>query len=179
MRALAHPARLTLLDHLTNGGPSTATECAGVVELTPSATSYHLRALSKAGLVEEAEGRGDGRERFWRSRVASGYRLAGGPDPDPVLREAKAELLETFVVWDEARIRQFLARMDDESKEWQDASMFAGITLMLTAGELAELGDAIQDLLRPYIKRRRQDPPDTARTVLAQVRLFPTDPPLR
>jgi len=33
MRAMAHPARLALLEHLRNGGPATATECAGVVGL--------------------------------------------------------------------------------------------------------------------------------------------------
>src|SRR6267154_5444983 len=42
MRAMAHPARLALLQHLRNSGPATATECAGVVGLSPSATSYHL-----------------------------------------------------------------------------------------------------------------------------------------
>ena len=44
MRAMAHPARLALLEHLRNSGPATATECAAVVGLSPSATSYHLRA---------------------------------------------------------------------------------------------------------------------------------------
>src|SRR5690348_6379348 len=80
MRALAHPARLSILEHLMSGEPTTATECAAVVELSPSATSYHLRALAKVGLIEEAPGRGDGRERLWRSPF-SGYQTegAGGP----------------------------------------------------------------------------------------------------
>ena len=77
MRAMAHPARLALLEHLRNGGPATATECAGVVSLSPSATSYHLRALARAGLVEAAPGRGDGRERLWRI-VGRALRAQGG-----------------------------------------------------------------------------------------------------
>jgi DNA-binding transcriptional ArsR family regulator len=178
MRALAHPARLALIDHLTASGPATATECAGVVNLTPSATSYHLRALAKAGMVEEAPGRGDGRERFWRSTVA-GYRIEGGPDPDPEVREAKRELLDTFLVWEESQLRQYLARAHDEPKQWQDAAHFGGATLLMTAEELADLGDAIHDLLRPYRKRSRTDSPAGARTVFAQIRAFPTDPPLR
>jgi DNA-binding transcriptional ArsR family regulator len=82
MRAMAHPARLALLEHLRNGGPATATECAGVVGLSPSATSYHLRALARAGLVEAAPGRGDGRERLWRI-TAGRYGLSGVADLAP------------------------------------------------------------------------------------------------
>jgi len=67
MRAMAHPARLALLEHLRNSGPATATECAGVVGLSPSATSYHLRALARAGLVEGAPGRG-GPRWCWSAR---------------------------------------------------------------------------------------------------------------
>jgi DNA-binding transcriptional ArsR family regulator len=177
MRALAHPARLALLDHLTSSGPATATECAGIVSLTPSATSYHLRALAKAGMVEEAPGRGDGRERFWRSTVA-GYTVEGGPDPDPVVREAKRELLDSFLVWEETQVRQYLARVDVESKEWQDASAFNGTVLLVSVEELRHIGKAIADILRPYRKRDRTDPPAGARTVATMFRGFPTDTPL-
>jgi DNA-binding MarR family transcriptional regulator len=178
MRALAHPARLALIDHLTASGPATATECAGVVNLTPSATSYHLRALAKVGMVEEAPGRGDGRERFWRSTVA-GYRIEGVPDADPVVQEAKAELLDTFIAWEEAQVRQYLARASEEPKEWLDAAVFSGTSLLMTVDELGRIGEAIRELLRPYRKRDRTDAPAGARTVFAQVRVFPMDPPLR
>jgi len=62
MRAMAHPARLAIMEFLSDGAGATATECAEVCGLSPSATSYHLRALARAGLVEEAPSRGDGRE---------------------------------------------------------------------------------------------------------------------
>src|SRR5690349_19069342 len=77
MRALAHPARLTLMERLTSGAPATATECAELIGLSPSATSYHLRALAKVGLIEQAPGRGDGRERVWRSQIR-GYNIEAG-----------------------------------------------------------------------------------------------------
>src|SRR5262249_56777146 len=67
MRAMAHPARLAIMEFLGDGAVATATECAEVCGLSPSATSYHLRALAKVGLVEEAPSRGDGRERVWRA----------------------------------------------------------------------------------------------------------------
>src|SRR5580700_2423696 len=91
LRALAHPARLALLEHLGHSGPATATECAGVVDLSPSAVSYHLRALAKVGLVEAAPGRGDGRERRWR-RTAERYQVESVADLDPEVREATRAL---------------------------------------------------------------------------------------
>ena len=81
LRAMAHPARMALLGHLADSGPATATECADVVGLSPSAVSYHLRALARAGLVEAAPGRGDGRERLWRrSAEYSSIEVDAGPD---------------------------------------------------------------------------------------------------
>lgn len=173
MRALAHPARISLLEHLANSGPATATECAEVVDLTPSATSYHLRALAKAGLIEEAPGRGDGRERFWRSTVGS-YRVDGGPDDDPEVQAARNELLNSFVTWEESQVRRYMARMNDEPKKWLDATIFNTTVLQLTAEELDGLTEAVLDLLRPYKKRSRENPPAGSRTVSTLFRAFPT-----
>jgi DNA-binding transcriptional ArsR family regulator len=69
MRALAHPTRLALLDHLHAVEQATATECAEFVDESPSSCSYHLRALAKWGFVEEGRG-GAGRERPWRATAA-------------------------------------------------------------------------------------------------------------
>jgi DNA-binding transcriptional ArsR family regulator len=177
MRALAHPVRLALLEHLGSGGPATATECAEVVSLTPSATSYHLRALAKAGMVEEAPGRGDGRERFWRSAVA-GYLVEGGPDEDLEVRAAKAELFDSFLSFEEAKVRRYAVRVDTEPKRWQDATYFSDQTLLVTAEELSELTNTIAELIKPYYKRFRTDAPPGARTVSTLFRAFPVDNPL-
>jgi DNA-binding transcriptional ArsR family regulator len=67
IRALAHPARITVLHHLFAGEVLTATEFARLSGLTPSAMSYHLRALDKWGLITRAEPAEDGRERPWRA----------------------------------------------------------------------------------------------------------------
>ena len=58
IRALAHPARQRIIDELYSGRVLTATECAELAGLTPSATSYHLRALERWGIVERAESLG-------------------------------------------------------------------------------------------------------------------------
>src|SRR5579862_8537119 len=67
LRDLAHPARLTIVDELYQGLERTASELAELTGLTPSAMSYHLRALEGWGVIERAETRDDARERPWRA----------------------------------------------------------------------------------------------------------------
>ena len=174
MRALAHPARLALLEHLGDGGPATATECAEVVGLSPSAVSYHLRTLARAGLVEAAPGRGDGRERLWR-RTSDRFSISieWPPDLDPELREARQDMMESLLSRDEARARQYLGRVDAEPQEWQDAAMVMSSTLVLTAAELKALGAAVQELFGPYRRRSRPEAPPGARQVAAVFRALP------
>src|SRR6266571_397587 len=43
MRALAHQGRIAIWSYLGLHGPATATECAEIAGLSPSACSYHLR----------------------------------------------------------------------------------------------------------------------------------------
>src|SRR3984885_6836716 len=70
MRALAHQARIAIWSHLGLRGPATATECAEIAGLSPSACSYHLRTLARYGFVEEdLASAADGRERPWRARM--------------------------------------------------------------------------------------------------------------
>src|SRR3982750_4766602 len=96
MRALAHPARIEIVEYLNNtGAVVTATECAGLVGLSPSAVSYHLRELAKYGLVEQAPSRGDGRERVWRS---TGTGLVIDADPaEPGVAAATEALVEIYL----------------------------------------------------------------------------------
>jgi DNA-binding transcriptional ArsR family regulator len=83
MRALAHPARIAIWQYLGLEGPATATECAEVVGMSPSACSYHLRALAGYGFAEEdPASAADGRQRPWRGarrreRGASSLPLPG------------------------------------------------------------------------------------------------------
>jgi DNA-binding transcriptional ArsR family regulator len=84
LKALAHPARLAAIDELYGGRARTASELAQACGLTPSAMSYHLRALERWGVVERADPRGDGRERPWQAAgrdllIHTGQGVEGGP----------------------------------------------------------------------------------------------------
>src|SRR3954451_6663546 len=129
MRALAHPARLAILERLSTDGPSTATECAEVTGQSPSACSYHLRALAKWGLVEETEG-DDRRERRWR---VLGPFVIGDHDGPRRADVAAAEHVLTAQVPDRAsgRALDWLDRLDDESPEWRDAGRVSNSGLVV------------------------------------------------
>jgi DNA-binding transcriptional ArsR family regulator len=175
MRALAHPARIEIMEHLgSTGAVVTATECAELVGLSPSATSYHLRELAKYGLVEQAPSRGDARERVWRS-TGSGFNIDGDVD-EPETRAAEDALIDAYLTRDFARVRQAWAGMHSQPKEWRDASALMGQMLLLTADELSAATAKIREVLAPYQRRDRlADPPEGARTVAVHYAAFPAE----
>jgi DNA-binding transcriptional ArsR family regulator len=175
MRALAHPARLVAIQHLMTVGPATATELGDVAELSPSAMSYHLRTLERAGLIETAPSRGDGRERVWRSTHGV-YEVESLDKSDEDARTASVELLETMLAVQEVETRQWLSKA--QVPGWLDNGFFTEAILVATQAELEELGRAIIALLKPYTPRERRDTaPDAAVPTRVIFRGFPTSPP--
>ncbi len=172
MRALAHPARLAILEHLTVNQVATATECAEVVELSPSATSYHLRMMAKAGLIEEAPSRGDGRERVWQRRHRS-YEVAA---KDELHREEELAMAEAILAHQNDKVRRFISAPRQEGEKWWDVASINESVLLMTADELATLFAGVQELLEPYRLRNRTDAPAEAKPVTFQVRGMPLIP---
>ena len=173
MRALAHPLRLRLLEELTLRGPLTATQCADLVGESPSSCSFHLRTLAKYGFVEEAEG-GTGRQRPWRT-VALGNRWQTGPDISPAVRTAGEALAAQVRRRDRELLEEHVAREAELPQVWVDASIHSNFGSWLTVEELAELGEALTELWRPYLARLR-DPatrPEGARLVHMFAHAFP------
>ncbi len=173
LRALAHPARIAMLQHLALDGPATATECAQVAGLSPSACSYHLRALARYGFVEEDRSRAaDGRHRPWRARVVA---ISVGDDPDtPDAVRAAGRLLAETVQARIARLRaEYHARAAEYPRDWQAATGLRQDVLHLTADELNQVRSRIAAILGEY---RRLDPatqPEGSRRVNALVEFLP------
>jgi predicted ArsR family transcriptional regulator len=175
--ALAHPVRLGLLFHLLSAGPQTATECAGVVDATPSACSYHLRYLEGFGLVARVEDdediEVDGRTRRWRAASVS---YSFGPissDDSPDERAAKAALSSTRLDENARLAQEYLSRADELTKEWQRASTLSSYDVDVSAEELVQVLLAIDDLLRPVRAATRTETPDDSRRVRVIVDAFP------
>src|SRR5690606_33143023 len=89
----------------------TATELASRCNLTPSAMSYHLRALEKYGYVIRAANEGDGRERRWK---AAGDQLVLGSLTDSV--SAKNAYLNVQLNAFRDRLTAEIGRRDEERK---------------------------------------------------------------
>jgi Bacterial regulatory protein, arsR family len=58
---------MAIIDALATGDELTATGCAELTGLRPSATAYHLKLLARYDFAEPAPARNDGRERPWRA----------------------------------------------------------------------------------------------------------------
>lgn len=163
VRALAHPARLAVIDALYAGDVLTATQCAQLAGITPSAMSYHLRALEKHGIVLRAEPTGDGRERPWmragdvlRSDLSSAG-PGGAAAADMLVDHAMALDLQRL----RAAVEADLAA--GPGSTWSRTTTYNRNRLLLTPDEARSLGEAIDGVVEQFLlERRRDDAPDDA-----------------
>src|SRR5581483_4365888 len=116
IRALAHPARLAIIDALSSGDELTATECAALTGLSPSATAYHLKFLARHGFAEPAATREDGRERPWRSRRTS----VDLDTSTPAGAAATAAVGLAYFDRSRALAVEYMANAHEEAEEWQE-----------------------------------------------------------
>jgi DNA-binding transcriptional ArsR family regulator len=175
VRALAHPARLAVIEALFSGEVLTATQCAQLAGVTPSAMSYHLRALAKFGLVRRAEDGPDGRERPWEAAgTALRIDVAGG---GKVAMVATGLLIQQAMESDQQLMASLLALAEtDPDNPWVPASNYGRHRLLVTADEARALIAQLDAVLEPYHLRNRTDPPEQAVPVLAAVFVAPELP---
>ncbi|HEY6737923.1 MAG TPA: helix-turn-helix domain-containing protein [Actinopolymorphaceae bacterium] len=161
IRALAHPARLAVLEELFSGRVATATELAALTDLSPSAMSYHLRALEKWGLVVRDEPTGDGRERPWRA-AADDFQI-GASSTTRAGVAANTLLLAQMLETQRRDLAAYFEHEQDLPEEWRQGNVDNAV-LTLTAEEVEalknELGAAID-----RFRRRRADQVENGRRV--------------
>jgi len=150
IRALAHPARLAIIDALATGEELTATQCAQLTGLSPSATAYHLKLLERYGLAETAPPSPDRRERPWR---ASGRQTSADLDiSTPAGASAAAAVLAAHIDMTRAIAVEFTEAGHAEPEEWRDAAL-TNTDLWLTAEEFQRVGEELGAVLEPYRRR--------------------------
>lgn len=166
LRALGHPVRLALLEALLSG-PLTATEAGALIGESATTCSFHFRQLARYGFVEEAGG-GKGRARPWR-RVDTRLRIPPRPE-DP--EYTKASQLVHGVMLDRylERVRNAILDAPNGPREWYEAIIGTEMMFFITAEELREINDAIDDLRRRFTDRwgnrlQRELRPEGARAV--------------
>ena len=160
-RPLAHPARLAVIEELYQGLERTASELAELTGLSPSAMSYHLRALERWGVVERAPARGDGRERPWRA-VARSLTVEGAASTDVA---AKDVIVGSTLQSVRDELRRWSLQEAKESEAWRELAGMRRSFLWLTEPEATRFRAELQVLLERYIGDRDavNHPPDSRR----------------
>jgi DNA-binding transcriptional ArsR family regulator len=156
LRALAHPLRLQLLEVLHSEGPATASQLARRLSESSGATSYHLRALHRAGMVEEAERR-NGRERWWqrsadRRMIPNSVPRDASATERAELQAAHAQLESIFVERDENALQRWMEVRYDLPVEWQDSQWIGNSRMWATAAEVRRFVQAVIELAEPLRK---------------------------
>ncbi|HEY3952594.1 MAG TPA: winged helix-turn-helix domain-containing protein [Streptosporangiaceae bacterium] len=160
IRALAHPARMAIIDALATGDELTATQCAELTGLSPSATAYHLKLLERYGFAERAPARPDRRERPWR---ASGRPAHVDLDiSTPAGASAAAAVAAAYIDTTRALAVEFTEAGPAEPEEWRDAAILSNADLWLSVEELQQVGKELSAVLEPYRRRSR---PESGRRV--------------
>jgi DNA-binding transcriptional ArsR family regulator len=173
IRALAHPARMAVIEELYSGREMTATECAAIAGLSPSAMSYHLRSLERAGIVTRAEAGDDARERPWRA--AGGYlQVKGGTGPGGLA--ASAALSSTVIGRTMEGFQTWLERRPTESEEWREHGGTSSGQAWLTPDEMREVQKQFLASMDHVNHRRADNRPGNARRVRYALFMFPADP---
>lgn len=168
LKALAHPLRVRIFDLLASRGPQTASSLAALLGETSGSTSYHLRALAAHDLIQEVEGRGTARERWWE--LPKGRVNVPGPDDatSPAHRaSAQVVTAEFFRLRHESLMEYVNRPMQNEPEEWREAGLTTTTHLDMTAAQMRELRDEIEALVESAIDRYRgQTGPDLRRVSL-------------
>ena len=175
LRALAHPVRLEILERLGLDGPATATEIGAAVGVSPSAASYHLRALARFDLVVDAGG-GTGRNRPWQA-AGTGFMFEPAEHLGPGAQAAVQLLSAQLIARGEQETLAFVAGESSLGPDWRAASHIANATLNLTADEAVEVVKQLDAVLAPYLRSTRTDAPKDAVGARLLLRLFPRELP--
>lgn len=181
LQSLAHPLRLRLLGMLRTHGPSTASKLAERCAESSGLTSYHLRHLAAAGLIEEAQPadltgltRTGGRERWWKATHQTTW-FPPPPAGDAAAEAATADFQRAVLASHADRARSWLSVAHTWPAAWHEFTGLNDIALRLTVDEARQLNGDIEEVLARY---RSHDPaggdaPRDAAIVTLQYHLFP------
>lgn len=169
LRALAHPTRLRMLALLRHEGPATATTLATRLDLNTGATSYHLRQLAKHGFVEDDEGRGNGRERWWRA-VHQSTRTSAADYAGQGAQDTFDAYLQAVTILYTQRLQRAVEERALLPREWRKASTYSDWGLRVTPARAR----ALLDVLAETIEGWDEQPEDAAAgQFVVQLSAFP------
>jgi hypothetical protein len=144
MRALADSDRLALHDRLRREGSSTVTELAASLDANHADVEDRLRVLEAAGLVERSGSR-------W-SVIGKGIFFQSPDEPEG--QEAARQLSATMLLHYVDLPRRWVAETEPHlTLDWARAAGLFNARVKLTAGELRDIQERVEELLEPYTTR--------------------------
>jgi len=159
LRALAHPLRNRLLGQLRMNGPATASQLGRAVGESSGSTSYHLRQLEQYGFVEEVEGQGTARERWWRAR----HRMTSWQARDLLQQEGGSEVQDEMTrlqIDQHARVLDaWFTQKDALGPEWASAGSLNDHGMRLRPEQARQLTDELNAVLDRWMAEYPADQP--------------------
>ena len=159
LRALAHPLRNRLLGQLRLNGPATASQLGRAVGESSGSTSYHLRQLAAYGFVEEVEGQGTARERWWRAR----HRMTSWQAADLIAQEGGAEVQDEMTrlqIDQHGRVLDaWFTQKEALGPEWASVASLNDHGMRLRPDQARELADELNAVLDRWMTEHPGDQP--------------------
>ena len=159
LRALAHPLRNRLLGLLRMNGPATASGLGRAIGESSGSTSYHLRQLAAYGFVEEVEGQGTARERWWRAR----HRMTSWQASELLAQDGGAEVqdeMSRMQIDQHARVLDaWFTQKDSLGQEWAAAASLNDHGMRLRPEQARALADELNAVLDRWMTAHPGDQP--------------------
>jgi DNA-binding transcriptional ArsR family regulator len=159
LRALAHPLRSRLLAQLRLHGPATASQLGRTVGESSGSTSYHLRQLAAYGFVEEVEGQGTARERWWRAR----HRVTSWHAAEIEAQEGGAEVEDELIRMQlDVRgrvLRAWQAQRRELDPAWTAVGSLNDCVLRLRPDQTRALADELNAVVARWMHEHPSDVP--------------------
>lgn len=163
LRAMAHPARLEIMERVGRRGTARAADIAADMSMPANSVSYHLRILARGGVIEEAsEAARDRRDRVWRlAQDSFEHGRDTGPDNDPgsvdgeYVTAAGAMSLAAFD-WVRSAWSAEIARHSALTSRPEDGlgAMFA-TSMRLSEDQMRELNRLVTSTVQEYHQKNR------------------------
>lgn len=174
LRALAHPLRVRIYDILSQYGPQTASSLAEMLGESSGSTSYHLRALAKHDLIQEAADKGTARERWWERPIGGVSFANADAMKTPSGRAATQIVMNEFMRNRQEQLMRFVDEgLSEVGEAWQEGSLISTATARLTPQQSRELSLKIMALIDDAVDTYRHQTGEDVRPVSIRADLFP------
>lgn len=175
LKALAHPARLQMLEMLRLDGPGTSTSLAARLGMNSGTVSYHLRQLALHGFIEDDPEHESKRERWWRATHEFTHVPYQEPQ-DVEDRQARQAYLHAYVLVNVTQLQEALSERADLPRRWASVTEDSDWTIWLTPSEVRALMERLTATIREVADaapRDREHAPEGCEQYTLQLHGFP------